>query len=110
MHETVFESRLAYIDALKQMGGEIEVFDQCLAGGTCRFHETHYAHSAVVRGRSELNGAAVEIPDVRGGIACLIAAATAKGASTLSQVQHLERGYDLPFEKFTELGLSLSRA
>lgn len=108
MHETVFEDRLGYVDALRSMGAEIEVFDQCLAGEACRFHETHHLHSAVVRGGRPLTGANIEIPDVRGGFAYVIAAASATGPSELRGVHHLERGYDRPFEKFTSLGLTIS--
>lgn len=108
MHETVFEDRLGYVDALRSMGAEIEVFDQCLAGEACRFHETQYRHSAVVRGLCRLHGADVEIPDVRGGFAYLIAAAAASGSSKLNGVHHLERGYDRPLEKFSQLGLTIS--
>ena len=39
LHETVYEDRLGYVDALKAMGGEIELFDTCLGGPACRFHE-----------------------------------------------------------------------
>lgn len=108
VHETVFEERLGYVRALRQMGAEIEVFDQCLVGEACRFHEAHYEHSAVVRGKSRLRGTEVEIPDVRGGFAYLIAAAAADGGTTLSGVHHLERGYDRAVERFGELGLEIS--
>lgn len=110
MHETVFEDRLVYAEALREMGAEIEVFDQCLAGPACRFHQSHYLHSAVVRGGSKLRGAEIEIPDVRGGFAYLIAAAAAEGSTVLRGVHHLERGYDRPSEKFTRLGLGIKKA
>jgi UDP-N-acetylglucosamine 1-carboxyvinyltransferase len=110
MHETVFEDRFPYVEALRSMGAEIEVFDQCLAGEACRFHEAHYRHSAVIRGASKLHGAELEIPDVRGGFACLIAAAAAEGASTLTGVQEVVRGHDDPFGKFSSLGLEITPA
>ncbi len=109
MHETVFEDRLGYVEALRVIGAEIEVFDQCLAGEVCRFHETHYLHSAVVKGGSKLRGAEIEASDVRGGFAYLIAAAAAEGESVLTGVHHLERGYDRTFERFSELGLGLTK-
>ena len=108
MHETVFDDRLGYVEALRSMGAEIEVFDQCLAGEACRFHETNHLHSALVRGGPPLHGAEIEIPDVRGGFAYVIAAAAATGESVLRGVHHLERGYDRPHEKFTALGLNIS--
>ena len=68
LHETVYEDRFVYVPALKAMGGEIELFSTCLGGPACRFHDTSYLHSAVVRGVSKLHGAEVDIPDVRGGV------------------------------------------
>ena len=54
LHETVFENRLVYVPALKKMGCEIEVFNACLGGPACRFHDSNSVHSAVVRGVSKL--------------------------------------------------------
>lgn len=110
VHETVYEERLDYIKALSAMGAEIEGFDQCLAGGACRFHEAHFRHSAVVRGTSKLHGADIEVPDVRGGFACVMAAAVAEGNSTLRGVHHVERGHEEPRRKFAELGLSITES
>ena len=78
------------------MGGEIELFDTCLGGPACRFHDSSAKHSAVVRGVSKLQGADVTIPDVRAGFSSVIAAAAAEGASTLHGIHHLERGYNAP--------------
>lgn len=107
IHETVFEDRFGYVRALSQLGAEIETFDQCLAGGPCRFNETPYRHSAVVRGTVKLQGGDVEIPDVRGGFAYVLAAAAAEGTTVLTGVHHLERGYDHPKERFESLGLDI---
>ena len=54
LHETVYEDRLVYVDALKQMGAEIELFSTCLGGESCRFHDTNATHSAVVKGVTRL--------------------------------------------------------
>ena len=107
IHETIFEDRLGYVDALRAMGAEVELFDQCLVGQPCRFEETGFSHSAVVRGGTELHGAETEMPDIRAGFAYVIAAATAHGPSTLHGVHHLERGYDHALEKFSALGLRI---
>ena len=56
LHETVYEDRLGYVDAVKAMGGEIELFTTCLGGPACRFHDSSAVHSAVVRGVSKLQG------------------------------------------------------
>lgn len=110
LHETVYEDRLGYLDALKAMGGEIELFDTCLGGPACRFHDSSAKHSAVVRGVSKLQGAEVTIPDVRAGFSSVIAAAAAEGPSTLHGIHHLERGYNDPFGTLRSLGLSLNRS
>jgi UDP-N-acetylglucosamine 1-carboxyvinyltransferase len=109
LHETVYEDRLGYVEELKTMGVEIELFDTCLGGPACRFHDSGSQHSAVVRGVSKLQGGEVMIPDVRAGFSSVIAAAAAEGASTLHGIHHLERGYDRPLETFESLGLSVRR-
>ena len=107
VHETIFENRLGYIEALHRMRAEVELFEQCLVGDPCRFQESGALHSALVRGVSPLEGADVEMPDIRAAFAYLIAAAAAGSPSTLHGVHHLERGYDQVFEKFSELGLGI---
>ncbi|MCG5212442.1 UDP-N-acetylglucosamine 1-carboxyvinyltransferase [Streptosporangium sp. KLBMP 9127] len=109
LHETVFENRLVYVPALQKMGCEIEVFDVCLGGPACRYHDTNAKHSAVVRGVSKLRGADVTLPDIRAGFSAVLAAAAAEGTSTLRGVHHIERGYHRPFEQFASLGLKISR-
>lgn len=110
LHETVFEDRIRYPAAVvAAMGGEIELFDTCLGGPSCRFSDHNAVHSAVVRGVSKLQGAHVEIPDLRAGFSGVIAAAVADGSSVIGGVHHLERGYNRPLETFQELGLELRR-
>jgi UDP-N-acetylglucosamine 1-carboxyvinyltransferase len=109
LHETVYEDRFPYIEALQRMGAEIELFDSCLGGRSCRFHETGDLHSAVVHGPTTLRGAEITSPDIRGGFSYLLAAAAAEGASVLHEVTEIERGYHRPFEAFSELGLDITR-
>ncbi|MFG2007082.1 UDP-N-acetylglucosamine 1-carboxyvinyltransferase [Spirillospora sp. NPDC048911] len=108
LHETVYENRLAYVPALQSMGAEIEVYDTCLGGPACRYHDTGAKHSAVVRGISKLRGGDVTMPDIRAGFSAVLAAAVANGPSTLRGVHHIERGYHHPVEQFRALGLNLS--
>jgi UDP-N-acetylglucosamine 1-carboxyvinyltransferase len=107
VHETVFEDRLGYVDALRAMGAEVELFEQCLVGQACRFQQSDWQHSALVRGVTRLEGAEMAMPDVRGAFAYVIAAAAAHSPSTLHGVHHLARGYDRPLEKFSQLGLRI---
>jgi UDP-N-acetylglucosamine 1-carboxyvinyltransferase len=109
LHETVYEDRLVYVPALKKMGAEIELFETCLGGPACRFHDTTAVHSAIVKGVSKLHGAEVDVPDVRAGFSSVIAAAIAEGPSTLRGIEQLERGYHRPAEQFAQLGLSITQ-
>jgi UDP-N-acetylglucosamine 1-carboxyvinyltransferase len=109
VHETVYEGRFPYINALQDMGAEIELYDTCLGGRDCRFAESEALHSAVVKGPTPLHGADITVPDIRGGFAYVLAAAAADGGSVLHDVHHLERGYHRPLEAFAELGLRIDR-
>src|SRR3546814_17200881 len=79
LHETVYEDRLGYVEALKAMGGEIELFDTCLGGPACRFHDSSALHSAVLRGVATLPRAADTIPAVRAGLPAAPAPSPADG-------------------------------
>ena len=91
----------------REWGGYSGCFSTCLGGESCRFHDTNALHSAVVKGVTPLRGASVTVPDVRAGFSSVIAAAIAEGASTISGIHHLERGYHRPLRQFAELGLSI---
>jgi len=109
LHETVYENRFTYVQALKAMGAEIELFDACLGGRDCRFNELNERHSAVVHGPTRLQGAEITVPDIRGGFAYVIGAAAAEGTTILHDVHHIERGYHRAFDAFSELGLGIER-
>ena len=107
LHETVFEDRFGYVDGLRQLGAEIELFDQCLVGEACRYYEEDFMHSAVVRGGSPLRGGELEIPDIRAGFAYLLAAACAEDTTVMRGVEQINRGYEGVLDKFRELGLGI---
>jgi UDP-N-acetylglucosamine 1-carboxyvinyltransferase len=107
IHETVYENRFGYTEALNRMGANIQLFSECLGGSTCRFRHLNHKHSAVILGPSPLHGADIEIPDLRAGFSYLVAAALAKGRTTLTGVRDIERGYDRVVEKFRDLGLTI---
>jgi UDP-N-acetylglucosamine 1-carboxyvinyltransferase len=94
MHEKMFESRLFFVDKLVGMGARIVLCDP---------------HRALVSGPSELRGATVESPDIRAGMAMLIAALCAKGTSTINNVGQIERGYERIHERLNALGASIQR-
>ncbi len=107
IHETVYENRFGYVEALNRMGARIQLFQECLGGKECRFRHLGHLHSAVILGPTPLRGAAIEIPDLRAGFSYLVAAALAQGRTTLSGIRYIERGYDRVVEKFRALGLPI---
>jgi UDP-N-acetylglucosamine 1-carboxyvinyltransferase len=108
VHETVYEDRFGYTETLRRMGAEIGVFNKCLGELPCRFHGRGEHHSAVINGPTPLHGTDIEIPDIRAGMAHVIAALVAEGTSSLSGVHHLERGYELFWDKLGAVGADFS--
>lgn len=104
VHETVMESRFGYTDDLIRMGADIGVFAKCLGELTCRFRNRSQRHSAVIKGQTKLHGAEIEIPDIRAGMAQVIAALVAEGESKLTGIHHLERGYEHLWSKLRAVG------
>lgn len=94
VHETVYEGRFGYTKELVQMGAEITLFSNCLGEVDCRFKGHNYKHSAVINGPTPLKAIDMEIPDIRAGLALVVAALIAKGTSTLTGIEHLARGYE----------------
>jgi len=66
-------------------------------------------HRALVSGPTPLRGAVVESPDIRAGMAMLIAALCARGTSTISNIGQIERGYERIDERLNALGASIRR-
>ena len=104
VHETVYEDRFGYTKALNGMGADISLFSNCLGETTCRFKGKNYRHSAVINGPRKLHSADLEIPDIRAGLALVVAALIADGTSALTGVEHLDRGYERLEEKLRNLG------
>ncbi len=94
IHEKMFESRLYFVDKLIWMGARIVLCDP---------------HRCVVMGPSPLHGDAVESPDIRAGMALLIAALCAEGESVIRNVGQIDRGYERVEEKLRQLGAKIER-
>ena len=109
VHETVYENRFGFTDALVGMGATIQVYKECLGGRPCRFGQRNFFHSAVISGPTPLAAAEIEVPDLRGGFSHLIAALAAKGTSTVKGIGLIDRGYEHFTEKLTALGAEFSR-
>ena len=92
--EKMFESRLYFVDKLISMGAKITLCDP---------------HRAVVSGPSTLHGDHLVSPDVRAGMAMVIAAMAASGESRISNVYQIERGYEHLVERLQSLGAHIKR-
>jgi len=94
LFEKMFESRLFFVDKLIGMGARIVLCDP---------------HRAVVAGPSRLHAGTVESPDIRAGMAILLAALAAEGTSTIYNVGQIERGYERIHERLSALGAVIRR-
>jgi UDP-N-acetylglucosamine 1-carboxyvinyltransferase len=94
IHEKMFENRLFFVDKLVAMGARIHLSDP---------------HRAVVSGPSRLHGARLESPDIRAGMAMLIAALAAQGTSEIGNVAQIDRGYERIDVRLRDLGARIER-
>jgi UDP-N-acetylglucosamine 1-carboxyvinyltransferase len=104
VHETVYENRFGFTDALIRMGASIQVHRECLGSVPCRFGQRNFLHSAVISGPMQLKGTDIDVPDLRGGFSHLIAALAATGTSRVTGIDIINRGYERFTEKLAGLG------
>ena len=104
VHETVYENRFGFTEALRGMGAHIQLYRECLGSTPCRFGQRNFRHSAVISGPTPLKGADVVVPDLRGGFSHLIAALTAEGTSNVHGIDIIDRGYERFSDKLEALG------
>jgi UDP-N-acetylglucosamine 1-carboxyvinyltransferase len=93
--EKMFESRLYFVDKLVSLGARAVLCDP---------------HRVVVAGRSPLRGGVVESPDIRAGMAMLLAALAAEGRSVIHNIGQIDRGYERIDERLQALGAHIERA
>jgi len=110
VHETVYENRLGFTDALVEMGADIVVHKEGLESVTRRVPRRALEQAAVITGPTKLHGAHVRVPDLRGGFSYLIAALTAEGESTITNVGIISRGYEHFIDKLALLGADFEYA
>ncbi|HEU4568944.1 MAG TPA: UDP-N-acetylglucosamine 1-carboxyvinyltransferase [Gemmatimonadales bacterium] len=94
IHEKMFESRMFFVDKLIGMGAQIVLCDP---------------HRAVINGPSRLRGGVVESPDIRAGMAMLLAALCAEGKSVINNAGQIERGYEDIVARLQALGADIRR-
>lgn len=109
VHETVYEDRFGYIATLREMGASIEVKTDCLGTLPCRWWAQAKPHSARIHGPTRLHGAVVTVPDIRAGMAQVLAACAAEGRSVLHGVDHLDRGYQALDQRLQQIGARIER-
>jgi UDP-N-acetylglucosamine 1-carboxyvinyltransferase len=94
IHEKMFESRLFFVDGLVAMGAKIVLCDP---------------HRVVISGPASLYGCELSSPDIRAGMALLIAALKAKGRSVIHNIRQIDRGYEKIDERLRQLGARIDR-
>ncbi len=94
IHEKMFESRMYFIDNLIRMGADIILCDP---------------HRAVVNGPADLHPAEVTSPDVRAGMALVIAALSTNGECIIRNIEQIERGYEFLFDKLISIGADIKQ-
>ncbi len=94
VHETIFEGRLLWLDELKRMGANVLMHDP---------------HRISIQGPTKLRYRNIESPDLRAGMAYLIAALTAKGKSTINNIYQIDRGYEKIEERLRKIGADIKR-
>ena len=97
IHQKMFESRLFFVDKLIDMGAKIILCDP---------------HRATVIGhnfKSKLKATTMVSPDIRAGISLLIAALSAKGTSTIHNIEQIDRGYEKIDERLRAIGARITR-
>jgi UDP-N-acetylglucosamine 1-carboxyvinyltransferase len=94
IHETIYDRRLLYADLLSQMGADITMCDP---------------HRIVVNGPTKLSGHKLTSPDLRSGIALVIAALTAEGRTEIDNIYQIERGYGNIAERLNALGADIRK-
>lgn len=112
IHETVYENRFGYMDALHKLGANVQVVTHCLGKQFCRFSDRNHNHSAIINGKTKLiasNSLELRIPDLRAGLAYVIAAAVAEGETFLEGVQMVERGYGDIVPRLNKIGLKIEK-
>lgn len=94
IHETIFDGRLIYTDILNNMGGHIIMCDP---------------HRVVVNGPTKLYGQKIVSPDIRAGVALVLAALIAEGESVIDNIEHIDRGYENIEGRLKALGADIKR-
>ena len=94
VHETIYEGRLNWTEELRRMGANVLNFDP---------------HRVEINGPTKLRGREIESPDLRAGMAYIIAALCAEGESTIHNIYQIDRGYEKIEERLRKIGADIKR-
>ncbi len=110
IHETVHENRFGYLKALDTLGAKTQLTTHCLGGVECRYRESSFEHSAIIIGPTPFTAVEqIATPDLRAGLAYVIAAAVARGTTMVTGVDMLERGYGDIVPRLAAMNLNIER-
>lgn len=109
IHETVYERRFDYLNALSALGARTQIETHCLGSVECRFRGRDFPHSAIILGPTPLksDGLTLDVPDLRAGLAYVMAATLAEGETRITTVQRIERGYGNLIDRAKDLSLDI---
>jgi len=115
IHETVFENRFTYVSFLQKMGAKIEFFNQPVINPEKVYNfnlednQSGNFHAVRINGVTPLYSTKISIPDIRAGATLTLAALTAKGTTTLTNIEHIDRGYESLDIRLRSLGAKIKR-
>lgn len=115
IHETVYENRFTYVNELRKMGAQIELYNPKI-NNPDKFYNFNIKddngenfHAAKISGPTSLHNGVVDISDLRAGATLVLAALAAKGENVLLGIEHLDRGYEQFDKRLKKLGADIKR-
>jgi UDP-N-acetylglucosamine 1-carboxyvinyltransferase len=111
IHETVYENRLGYLKDLKKLGAKVQITTHALGSIKNRYADGNHEISAIISGPCNLKAVEepLRIPDLRAGLAYVIAAAMAEGKTTIVGIENIERGYGNIVPRLTRMNLKIEK-
>src|SRR3989338_3877415 len=94
IHETIFEERMFWLEDLKRMGGRVMILDTMRAS---------------IEGPTPLKGKELKSPDIRAGMAYIIAGLVAHGTTVIQDIEKIDRGYERIEERLRAIGANITR-
>lgn len=115
IHETIYEDRFGYVSQLQKMGSVIDFFNPRISDPTRVYNfnwsdrEYDAYHAIRITGPQKLHNAILEVADLRAGATLLIASLVTMGESSITGIEHIDRGYEKIEERFKKLGAKINR-